>query len=112
MGFPAEPQGGVSVNREAAGELRQKLKAGYIGAMDTATFGLADELVARGNSIFRGRDYDEELDRLRGSVSDLREAEPVPFGAGQLAGGLGVGVATMGLAKASKTEPVRPGPGR
>ena len=97
MGFPAEPQGGVSVNREAAGELGQKLKAGYIGAMDTATFGLADELVARGNSIFRGRDYDEELDRLRGSVSDLREAEPVPFGAGQLAGGLGVGVATMGL---------------
>jgi len=68
---------------------RSPLQSGLIGASRGATFGLADEAIARLESIRSGRPYEEVLQEARGMYKSASEQNPASY----LAGEIGAGVA-------------------
>ena len=69
---------------------RSPLQSGLIGASRGATFGLADEAIARLESIRSGRPYEDVLQEARGMYKSASEQNPASY----LAGEIGAGVAT------------------
>ena len=57
-------------------------------ALDALTFGLGDEIVAGGSSIFEPGTYDEKLDRVRGYQNSFKKASPVVDTGLQIAGAI------------------------
>jgi hypothetical protein len=68
---------------------RSALQSGLIGASRGATFGLADEAIARLESIRSGRPYEEVLQEARGMYKSASEQNPASY----LTGEIGAGVA-------------------
>jgi len=68
---------------------RSALQSGLIGASRGATFGLADEAIARLESIRSGRPYEEVLQEARGMYKSASEQNPGSY----LTGEIGAGVA-------------------
>jgi len=62
--------------------------AAMAGALQGATLGWGDELAARVNSLFSGRDYKEVLADYRDQLSQLQAKFPVASGLGHVAGTL------------------------
>jgi hypothetical protein len=90
-----QPQGGVSTNTEAVGELKDKLRAMMTGAANGASFGFGDNIagaiggvgsMARGDGFMRG--YNETLDIVREGMSADQQANPGPYGVGNVAGAM------------------------
>jgi len=68
---------------------RSPLQSGLIGASQGATFGLADEAIARLESIRSGRPYEDILQEARGMYKSASEQNPASY----LTGEIGAGVA-------------------
>ena len=68
---------------------RSPLQSAMIGASRGATFGLADEAIARLESIRSGRPYEDVLQEARGMYKSASEQNPTSY----LAGEIGAGVA-------------------
>ena len=68
---------------------RSPLQSGLIGASRGATFGLADEAIARLESIRSGRPYEDILQEARGMYKSASEQNPASY----LTGEIGAGVA-------------------
>ncbi len=75
----------------------QKVDDFVRGAADVATFGAADEIAAGLSSAVGSGTYEENLEYER---ERNKAADPVAYGAGQVAGGLGTG---LGLARQGVT---------
>jgi len=68
---------------------RSPLQSGLIGMSQGATFGLADEAIARLESIRSGRPYEDVLQEARGMYKSASEQNPTSY----LTGEIGAGVA-------------------
>lgn len=107
LGFPATPEGGVSVDQQAVKEFQPKLDAAVAGAVQGASFGLADEatgavsamgagLVPGGRTA--GEAYTQDRDAVRAEHARRRSAEPVAYSGGQIGGGAVTGGLSAPLA--------------
>jgi hypothetical protein len=67
---------------------RSPLQSGLIGASRGATFGLADEAIARLESIRSGRPYEEVLQEARGMYKSASEQNPASYFAGEIGAGV------------------------
>lgn len=79
--------------------------AAVLGALDGVTFGFADEIGSgldwaadRITPGVRNRSYDEILAANRGDVKAAEEEHPYAYTGGQIAGGVGAGVASVAAA--------------
>lgn len=85
-----------------------RLGAAARSALQGLTFGAGDEIVARGVSLFPGRDYDTELARERQRLEQGREEHPVSSLGSEIAGAALTGFATgAGPVAAQATLPGR-----
>jgi hypothetical protein len=67
---------------------RSSLQSGLIGASQGATFGLADEAIARLESIRSGRPYEDVLQEARGMYKSASEQNPTSYLAGEIGAGV------------------------
>jgi hypothetical protein len=89
----ADPKGGVSVNPQAMSEFKQKAGALAAGAVNGASFGLADEatglidglMAAPGDGTF-AEGYASGRDRVRAEQQRRKQAEPTMYTAGEVGG--------------------------
>lgn len=104
-GAPLEPAGGVSTNSAAIDEFRQKLGATMAGAVNTASFGLADEATgllqglaeAPGEGTF-SEGYTSGRDAVRAEHEKRQTAEPAAYMGGQVGGAVLPAVASAPFA--------------
>lgn len=91
--------GALAASVQGGGDM---VRAGALGAIDTASLGFGDEAAAGLAYLIdklpgeRGRSYDDLLGTARGSQQSAQEAAPGAYLAGQVAGGIGGGI---GLAR-------------
>ena len=100
-----EQPGGVSTNSEAISDFKRKMGAGIAGAVNGATFGLADEatgLIGGVGSMLSGdgfsSGYTSERDAVRAEHAKRQQADPMEYGAGQIGGAVVPAIATAPLA--------------
>jgi hypothetical protein len=110
MGFPLQPQGGVSTNSQAVSELGSGLKSVAAGAANGASLGFADEglglagglkSLAQGNGYLPG--YRAARDDVRDGMKQAQQANPLEFGVGNIGGAMVPALATGGLATGAST---------
>ena len=89
----ADPAGGVSTNSEAISDFKRKMGAGVAGAVNGASFGLADEatgLIGGVGSMLSGdgfsSGYASERDAVRAEHAKRQQSDPMEYGAGQIGG--------------------------
>lgn len=75
---------------------RSMLQSGLIGAAQGATFGLADEAIAKLESIRSGRPYEEVLQESRAMFKGASEQNPVSYTGGEIASGIAPAIVTGG----------------
>lgn len=95
----AQPAGGVTANPEAVDELQARLPVAARGALDTATFGTADELaalMASTSGMSPDLSFGDALTSARGQVASDVENYPGARLAGQIGGGVTAGLALGG----------------
>lgn len=97
MGFPLQPAGGSRTNPGAVDDLQARLGAAGRGALDTATFGLADEMMGVMGAIDPQNTYQGARDDARYQMMLDRADFPGSRLAGQIGGGIVSGVALGGL---------------
>jgi hypothetical protein len=73
------------------------LEAGLRGAAQGATFGMADELTARAESLLTGKPYDQALQESRSEYKMGEEEYPITSALGEVAGGVGQAVGLTAL---------------
>ncbi|MFG6591287.1 hypothetical protein [Sulfitobacter sp. 1A12157] len=103
LGLPDNP-GGVSANPAAVAEFQGKATSAFDGAMQGGTFGFGDEMAGVRSAIFgstvddqgnmardmsgtMGERYTSERDRVRAQNEASQSANPLQYGAGEIAGG-------------------------
>jgi hypothetical protein len=67
---------------------RSPLQSGLIGMSQGATFGLADEAIARLESIRSGRPYEDVLQEARGMYKSASEQNPASYLTGEIGAGI------------------------
>lgn len=77
-------------------------KAAMTGALQGATFGLADEIIARVGSLSPDLTYQDIMAAAKEDLEKARQDQPLATIAGELGGGLTTGIAS-GLTKAGST---------
>jgi len=95
----AQPAGGVTANPEAVDELQARLPVAARGALDTATFGMADELaalMASTGGMSPDLSFRDALTSARGQVASDVENYPGARLAGQIGGGVTASLALGG----------------
>lgn len=93
---PPAPQGGVAPDPQAVDDLQARFPAMARGALDTATFGLSDELRGVIGAIDPNDTYQGARDDQRYRAALDRAHYPGARLAGQVAGGITAGLATAG----------------
>lgn len=78
--------------------------SGMRGAIQGLTFGLGDEIVARGASTLSGRPYELELKAERQRLKQSREEHPVATYGGEFAGGMATALTGIGAAGQAATR--------
>lgn len=73
------------------------LEAGLRGAAQGATFGMADELTARAESLLTGKPYDQALQESRSEYKAGEQEYPITSAIGEVAGGIGQAVGLTAL---------------
>lgn len=77
-----------------------KLESLARGALQGGSLGFADEIQAGARSLFGDKSYQQYRDEYRGDDAIAKEANPLTFGGGEMAGGLGTAlIPGLGLAK-------------
>ncbi len=82
------------------------LESGLRGAVQSGSLGFADEISGALESTFTDKSYEQARDESRANFKAAQEANPVTYGAGQVAGGVasafvpGLNVAKLGTAGA------------
>lgn len=98
MGFPQEP-GGVSVDKQAASEFKQKAKSLAAGVISGMSFGLDDE-AAGVMSYLSGDGYAKGRDQIRAIDAWYQRNEPNTFVGGQIGGAMVPAIAAAPLGAA------------
>lgn len=78
--------------------------SGVRGALQGLTFGLGDEIVARGASAVSGRPYETELAAERTRLAEGRTDHPVSTYGGEVAGGVATGLTGIGAVGQANTR--------
>lgn len=69
-----------------------KFESALRGLAQSASFGFADELTARGESLFTGKPYDQALRESRAAYNKARDANPWSYMGGEVGGALATAV--------------------
>ena len=78
-------------------ESTSMIEAGFRGAAQGATFGMADELTARAESFLTGKPYEQALQESRAEYKVGEEEYPITSALGEVAGGVGQAVGLTAL---------------
>jgi len=73
------------------------IEAGFRGAAQGATFGMADEIAARAESLLTGKPYEQALSESRAEYKAGESEYPITSAVGEVAGGIGQAVGLTAL---------------